>query len=1545
MDPISTLQTLYKKDAGVSTVVGVILLTGVVVVAVTTAGAFLIQNFQQQSSSAPLVELEFEEDREAFRDDTGTYIDYTGVTIKHKSGEPVSELRITVGSSPAYALEGDDLEGSEELQLARPFEDVTGTSFSGTGDFKSGDSLTIYAAVDSSELSRDVPRRSGAKLENPSDTDNPVKLVDDSGTVTSGIRLRAGQTISVIDEKTGEVIGTHTIETSQKPWDCSEFTDDDNVCDADEGTGDIDGDGDPNWEDDDTDGDGIPDNEEGDGDADGDGVPNYKDTDSDGDGLPDDYEYDGEFEDPEESPLYEPGDNPPIDTSIGGVPNPDVNNDGTPNYLSTDSDGDGIPDDYEHDGSGVPNRDEDGDGKDNFVDEDSDNDGISDDYAWDGPGVPTENVNGDPKDNFVDEDSDGDGIPDRVEGKDDVDGDNRPNFVDLDSDGDYIPDEDEYDPAASQSANKNGNGNYHFKDDSSSPSDEYADHLSITRTGGSNTAQERYTTDIELRVDFDTNSFNPNNWQTNWVANNKDRPLPSHAVPAVKSSVATSNDIRVSTDRFVPDTKQTDSQAAVTFTYNAPDIDTSRSSVTETATFEVGTGVSDVQTADTTNVGITVNRNAITPDVTSVTKNSIEEEERTTINLEVTDAFGNVPDQKFMPEYVTFDSAPHGTVVGSGRKDPGANGRTSFTYEAYDNRFNSKTDPNKKPTLKFGTTADSDQTSTQITIINDPIVEVESVTPAGDSTVRAGQSIGVTVTLENEYKEDIGQDAEVKSSTNKRGSFNNNKQTVRGSKGDTATTFTYTPSKRISSKQTHTTTFSLTGAYDDKNSDTGSADITVTKPKLEIKSIGISGSDDHVAAGGSKTFKVYIETEYGLTPRQSLSGVTGSVSNSTEWYEHSKATDTGSLTRLKSGSGWVQYRYDAARRHTDDELTFNVDDSSKSKEVFVDRPDLRIESIGISGSDDHVAAGGSKTFKVYVETEFGDTPAQWLTRVSDNVSDSTEWHDWNKAEDTGSLTRLRSGSGWIEYRFNAPDRHAENDLTFSVDGSSESKQVFIDPPDLKITDVDPDDTTPEAGDTVHVDVDVETEFGDTPAQSVDGDDLNPRLSDHADTDDDEYDTKGDVSHDYTSEGRSVFEYEAPERDTDDKLEFSADGTSDHDDFYVEAPELDLEYALLADSEGDDFDGQDADVAEGDDTHIYIDVNTEFGDDPYKRDVEYKYADYGSDLDVTHPYNDYSSPVETSDDDVTVEYEASHDMPEGEWVESDYLGFDVDGDYESVDVDIGIPGDPNAIHGTPPRKYVRSGEDVNYTVQFENNPNATVPAEDVNISVPVDEGLNASAIEFGNTSHPDSVGTTTVSNGTVNWKFDGINLPPNSNSTDGDGYIRYQTNIAADASNGTRIDSQAGIVFDLQEPVMTNNHTYIVDETAPESTVSAEQINASDGYRRYKVTVNSTDPGIGVDNRTLYTKRANGSWKAHKTWDPRPDATNTSQSVTTTMLVPKDTKLSLAATAVDEIGNEEERTGADATIPRNNTTSLSLGAVLGGLVVALFLGRRYLDRPF
>ena len=214
-------------------------------------------------------------------------------------------------------------------------------------------------------------------------------------------------------------------------------TDGDSIFDKHEGSDDPDGDGLPNWRDDDSDGDTVPDAiEAGDGDlatlpfdADNDGQPNFLDLDSDdnciGDGV--------------EARL---GDDGIADADTDGVADP----------YDLDNDGDGIPDIAEI-GSDCAKPDSDGDAVPDHLDIDSDGDGIGDRFEAGTTAYSSEpqDTDGDGTPDYLDLDSDNDGIPDADEGgvssptdpPTDTDGDGAPDAADTDSDGDAVSDWDE----------------------------------------------------------------------------------------------------------------------------------------------------------------------------------------------------------------------------------------------------------------------------------------------------------------------------------------------------------------------------------------------------------------------------------------------------------------------------------------------------------------------------------------------------------------------------------------------------------------------------------------------------------------------------------------------------------------------------------------------------------------------------------------------------------------------------------------------------------------------------------------------------------------------------------------------------------------------------------------------------------------------------------------------------------------------------------------------------------------------------------------------
>lgn len=228
--------------------------------------------------------------------------------------------------------------------------------------------------------------------------------------------------------------------------------------DGDPTNDDTDGDGLPNYLDDDDDGDGIPTRTEradaaefGD-DIDNDGLPNWLDTDADGDGVADGTEAMGGGDaNADGVPDYLEPEFWAGDADEDGVLDvvecpmrnacPDTDEDGVPDYLDTDDDGDTVPTAVEAPAGNL--IDTDGDGVPDYLDEDDDGDGVwtrfeQPDPNRDGKVADARDTNDDGVPDYLDEDDDGDGIPTRDEGAD-PNGDGNPEDA-IDTDGDGVPD-------------------------------------------------------------------------------------------------------------------------------------------------------------------------------------------------------------------------------------------------------------------------------------------------------------------------------------------------------------------------------------------------------------------------------------------------------------------------------------------------------------------------------------------------------------------------------------------------------------------------------------------------------------------------------------------------------------------------------------------------------------------------------------------------------------------------------------------------------------------------------------------------------------------------------------------------------------------------------------------------------------------------------------------------------------------------------------------------------------------------------------------------
>jgi RHS repeat-associated protein len=221
---------------------------------------------------------------------------------------------------------------------------------------------------------------------------------------------------------------------------------------------------------------------------------------------------------------------------------------------------------------------------------------------------------------------------------------------------------------------------------------------------------------------------------------------------------------------------------------------------------------------------------------------------------------------------------------------------------------------------------------------------------------------------------------------------------------------------------------------------------------------------------------------------------------------------------------------------------------------------------------------------------------------------------------------------------------------------------------------------------------------------------------------------------------------------------------------------------------------------------------------------------------------------------------------------------------------GDSSDPNAIIGpvgvtVGADRFVSVLDELPYTIQFENQPAATLPANEILVTQTLDPDLDLATFELGEISignaswvAPSGQHTwTTVLDdqgqsglliklnakldlGTrvVTWKLTGIDpvtgdvpadatkgfLPPDVNAPEGRGFVTYVVRATGSSPTGTAVVGQATIVFDANAPIDTNVDTVVIDADAPTGTPSVPSLSSNP----VSVALNATDGagGSGLD---------------------------------------------------------------------------------------------------
>lgn len=213
-----------------------------------------------------------------------------------------------------------------------------------------------------------------------------------------------------------------------------------------------------------------------------------------------------------------------------------------------------------------------------------------------------------------------------------------------------------------------------------------------------------------------------------------------------------------------------------------------------------------------------------------------------------------------------------------------------------------------------------------------------------------------------------------------------------------------------------------------------------------------------------------------------------------------------------------------------------------------------------------------------------------------------------------------------------------------------------------------------------------------------------------------------------------------------------------------------------------------------------------------------------------------------------------------WVTSLFGESDARGGCSQQQVTTSI--DPNDLSAQPvgvgDANHITADQRIRYRVRFENLENATAAAKDVTVTVPVDSALQFDSIETRGSSHPDVMNVTTdPASRTVTWEFSNIDLPPNENPPEGEGFVEFTARPRANPSSGTTITENASIQFEFNPPIKTNNVTRTID-TAPPDTRVGDLSSPQPTEFSIPWTGGDEPGGSGIQNVTLLAAKGNES---------------------------------------------------------------------------------------
>lgn len=280
-------------------------------------------------------------------------------------------------------------------------------------------------------------------------------------------------------------------------------------------------------------------------------------------------------------------------------------------------------------------------------------------------------------------------------------------------------------------------------------------------------------------------------------------------------------------------------------------------------------------------------------------------------------------------------------------------------------------------------------------------------------------------------------------------------------------------------------------------------------------------------------------------------------------------------------------------------------------------------------------------------------------------------------------------------------------------------------------------------------------------------------------------------------------------------------------------------------------------------------------------------------------------------------------------------------------------DPNEMIGPSgyddQAHYIKPIHQMPYMITFENKSSATAPAHEVFVT----DVLDASKYDFSTFSFTGfgwaeqsyTVGGSKTKEftrdinynvkgqdilvrvtgqfdektGTIYWSFVSLKkngdeiedpdlgfLVPNNDNRDGEGFVSFVIEHKANPANGSTISNKATIVFDANDPIVTNTYVNTFDTDYPSSQIT--KVEEKDG--KLVVTVSGSDATSGIDVYHIYAFKNGGEAEHVATITEGNQATFKCDS---------GTKYGLCVIATDNVGwNEPKDIKAETEVMTSGT---------------------------